>query len=59
MTGSIAESKTHSEDVEIGFIQGRSAIVTENSTNQSKALCFCGPCMTRLALRTEPMFIEE
>ena len=46
-------------DVEIGFIQGRSAIVTENSTNQSKALELLQALYDVSRARTEPVFIEE
>ncbi|MGB7434183.1 MAG: hypothetical protein WBR26_04880 [Candidatus Acidiferrum sp.] len=46
-------------DVEIGFIQGRSAIVTENSTNQSKALRLLRALYDATRARTEPVFIEE
>jgi hypothetical protein len=46
-------------DVEIGFIQGRSAIVTENSTNQSKALRLLQALYDATSARTEPVFIEE
>lgn len=46
-------------DVEIGFIQGRSAIVTENSTNQSKALRLLQALYDATRARTEPVFIEE
>jgi len=46
-------------DVEIGFIQGRSAIVTGNSTNQSKALRLLKALYDATRARTEPVFIEE
>jgi hypothetical protein len=46
-------------DVEIGFIQGRSAIVTENSTNQSKALRLLQVLYDATRGKTEPAFIEE
>jgi hypothetical protein len=46
-------------DVEIGFIQGRSAIVTENSTNQSKALRLLKALYDATRAKTEPGFIEE
>lgn len=46
-------------DVEIGFIQGRSAIVTENSTNQGKALRLLNALYDATRARTEPVFIEE
>lgn len=46
-------------DVEIGFIQGRSAIVTENSTNQSKALRLLQVLYDATRGKTEPVFIEE
>jgi hypothetical protein len=47
------------KDVEIGFIQGRSAIVTENSTNQSKALHLLQALYDATRAKTEPVFIEE
>jgi len=46
-------------DVEIGFIQGRSAIVTENSTNQSKALRLLQALYDATRAKTEPVFVEE
>lgn len=46
-------------DVEIGFIQGRSAIVTENSTNQSKALRLLKALYDATRAKTEPVFVEE
>lgn len=46
-------------DVEIGFIQGRSAIVTENSTNQGKALRLLQSLYDATRAKTEPVFIEE
>lgn len=46
-------------DVQIGFIQGRSAIVTENSTNQSRALRLLKFLYDATRARTEPVFIEE
>jgi hypothetical protein len=46
-------------DVEIGFIQSRSAIVTENSTNQSKAMRLLKALYDATRARTEPVFIEE
>lgn len=46
-------------DVEIGFIEGRSAIVTENSTNQSKALRLLKCLYDATRTKTEPVFIEE
>ena len=46
-------------DVEIGFIQGRSAIVTENSTNQSKAMRLLKALYDATRAKTEPVFIEE
>lgn len=46
-------------DVEIGFIQGRSAIVTENSTNQSKALRLLKALYDATRSRTEPVLISE
>jgi hypothetical protein len=47
------------KDVAIGFIQGRSAIVTENSTNQSKALRLLKALYDATRAKTEPVFIEE
>jgi hypothetical protein len=46
-------------DVEIGFIQGRSAIVTENSTNQSKALRLLKALYDATRAKTEPVAIDE
>lgn len=46
-------------DVEVGFIQGRSAIVTENSTNQSKALRLLNALYHATRAKTEPVVIEE
>jgi hypothetical protein len=46
-------------DVEIGFIQGRSAIVTENSTNQSKALRLLKALYDATRAKTEPVEIDE
>lgn len=46
-------------DVEIGFIQGRSAIVTENSTNQGKALRLLKALYDATRAKTEPVSIEE
>jgi hypothetical protein len=46
-------------DVQVGFIQGRGAIVTENSTNQSKALRLLKLLYDATRTRTEPVFIEE
>ena len=46
-------------DVEIGFIQGRSAIVTENSTNQSKAMRLLKALYDATRAKTEPVDIEE
>jgi hypothetical protein len=47
------------KDVEIGFIQGRSAIVTENSTNQSKALRLLKALYDATRNKTEPVVIDE
>ncbi len=47
------------QDVAIGFIQGRSAIVTENSTNQSKALRLLKVLYDATRAKTEPVFVEE
>ena len=47
------------KDVGIGFIQGRSAIVTENSTNQSKALLLLKALYDATRAKTEPVFIAE
>jgi hypothetical protein len=46
-------------DVEIGFIQGRSAIVTENSTTQSKALRLLKALYDATRNKTEPVSIDE
>lgn len=46
-------------DVQIGFIQGRSAILTENLTNQSRALRLLKLLYDATRARTEPVFIEE
>jgi hypothetical protein len=46
-------------DVEIGFIQGGSAIVTENSTNQSKALRLLKSVYDATRSKTAPVFIKE
>jgi hypothetical protein len=45
-------------DVEIGFIQGRNAVVTENSTNQSKALLLLQALYDATRSQTEPVFIN-
>ena len=47
------------KDVEIGFIQSRSAIVTENSTNQSKALRLLKSLYDATRAKTEPVLIDE
>jgi hypothetical protein len=47
------------KDVGIGFIEGRSAIVKENSTNQSKAMRLLKALYDATRARTEPVFIEE
>jgi hypothetical protein len=47
------------QDVGIGFIQGRSAIVTENSTNQSKALRLLQALYGATRAKSEPVFVEE
>jgi len=46
-------------DVEIGFIEARSAIVTENSTNQSKAMRLLKALYDATRAKTEPVIIEE
>ena len=46
-------------DIEIGFIQGRSAVMTESSTNQTKALHLLRAIYDVTRGRTEPVFIEE
>ena len=46
------------KDVNIGFIQGRSAIVTENSTIQSKAMRLLEALYRETRDKTEPVFIE-
>jgi hypothetical protein len=47
------------QDVEVGFIQGRSAIVTANSTNQSKAMRLLKAFYDATRARTEPVSVEE
>ena len=47
------------KDVRIGVIQGRSAIVTENSTNQSKALRLLQGLYDATRAKTEPVLIDE
>jgi hypothetical protein len=47
------------KDVGIGFIEGRSAIVKENSTNQSKAMRLLKALYDATRARTEPVFIEK
>lgn len=47
------------KDVAVGFIQGRRAIVTENSTNQSKALRLLKVLYDATRSKTEPVFVEE
>jgi len=47
------------KDVEIGFIQGRSALVTENSTNQSKAMRLLQALYDATRNQTEPVFITK
>jgi hypothetical protein len=47
------------QDVGVGFIQGRSAVVTENSTNQSKAMRLLKAFYDATRTRTEPISIEE
>lgn len=47
------------KDVGIGFIQGRSAIVTENSTNQSKALRLLQALYDATRDKSNPVFVEE
>ena len=46
-------------DVSIGFIQGRSAIVTENSTNQGKALQLLQALYDATRAQTEPVFVHN
>ena len=46
------------KDVGIGFIQGRSALVTENSTNQSKAMRLLQALYDATRAQTEPVFIS-
>jgi hypothetical protein len=46
-------------DVEIGFIQGRNAIMTESPTNQSKALQLLKAIYDKTRSSTEPVFISE
>jgi len=45
-------------DIGIGFIEGRRAIVAENSTNQSKALQLLKLLYDATRSKTEPVFIE-
>ncbi len=45
------------KDIGIGFIQGRSALVTETSTNQSKALLLLKALYDATRACTEPVFI--
>lgn len=47
------------QDVEIGFIQGRSAIMTESPTNQSKALHLLKAIYDKTRSQTEPIFVSE
>lgn len=47
------------KDVGIGFIEGMSASVKENSTNQSKAMRLLKALYDATRARTEPVFIEE
>jgi len=47
------------KDVGIGFIEGRSAAVKENATNQSKAMRLLKTLYDATRARTEPVFIEE
>jgi hypothetical protein len=46
-------------DVEIGFIQGRSAMMTESPTNQSKALHLLRAIYDKTRGQTEPIFVNE
>jgi hypothetical protein len=47
------------KDVGIGFIQGRSAIVTENSTTQSKAMRLLEALYRETRYKSEPVMIDE
>jgi len=47
------------KDVGIGFIQGKSAIVTENSTNQSKTLRLLQVLYDATRAKSEPVFVGE
>jgi hypothetical protein len=47
------------KDVGIGFIQGRSAIVTENSTTQSKAMRLLDALYKETRDKNEPVMIDE
>jgi hypothetical protein len=46
-------------DVEVGFIQGRGAILTESPTNQSKALQLLRVIYDKTRSRTAPISIDE
>jgi hypothetical protein len=46
-------------DVEVGFIQGRSATMTESSTNQSKALQLLKAIYDKTRSHTDPIFVSE
>jgi hypothetical protein len=46
------------KDVEMGFIEGRSALVTENSTNQSKALRLLQALYDATRNQTEPAIVH-
>jgi hypothetical protein len=46
------------KDVEIGFVQGRNALVTENSTNQSKAMRLLQALYDATRSQTEPVFLN-
>lgn len=46
------------KDVEVGFIQGRNALETENSTNQSKAMRLLQALYDATRSQTEPVFVS-
>ena len=46
------------QDVEIGFIEGKNALVTKNSTNQSKAMRLLQALYDATRSQTEPVFIN-
>ena len=68
MTPSISASKMREhftqrmedalKDVEVGFIQGRNALVTENSTSQSKAMRLLQALYDATRDQTDPVFVN-